>query len=104
MRLEAKCAKHARCVERVLHPPCKLRLVACHEGDGNAEHLVRLRLQDASLFEQGEVRDRIRTHGQINRAHDRRLRIDGQRDMRTACRLDVEVSTKLGQMLRHIGA
>ena len=77
--------------------------MACHECDGNTEHLVRLRLQNAALFEQSEVRDRIRTHGEIDRAHDRHLRIDRQCDVRLPCRLDIEVGAKLGQMLRHIG-
>ena len=77
--------------------------MACHECNGNTEHFIRLRLQNTALFEQSEVCDRIRTHGEIDRAHDRHLRINRQRDVRLPCRLDIEVGAKLGQMLRHIG-
>ena len=100
---ESERAKLPRRIERLLHAPRELSLVPCHEGDGHAEHLIRLPLQSAALFQQGEIRDRIRAHGKIDRAHDGHFRIDSQRDMRLLRRLHVEVGAELRQMRRHVG-
>ena len=80
----------------------KRSAVACDKGDGHADEAVHHRLHRRAPREQRDIRNRVGTHGEIDRPHDRQTRIDGQMHPCRFIDIDIVVRTKLRQMLLHI--